>query len=68
MGLMRRTFIFIVLLSLSLSAIPLSWAQEDYTPVSLTFILYSDGTARTEYLVESDALQASDEVELFGPP
>ena len=68
MGLMRRTFIFIVLLSLSLSAIPLSWAQEDYTPVLLTFILYSDGTARTEYLVESDALQARVEVELFGPP
>jgi len=34
----------------------------------LTFTLYSDGTARTEYLVESDALQARIEVELFGPP
>jgi len=68
MGPMRRTFFFIAFLSLSLSTIPLSWAQEDYTPVSLTFTLYSDGTARTEYLVESDALQARVEVELFGPP
>ena len=34
----------------------------------MTFILYSDGTARTEYLVESDALQARIAVELFGPP
>jgi len=68
MGPMRRTFFFIAFLSLSLSTIPLSWAQEDYTPVSLTFTLYSDGTARTEYLVESDALQARIEVELFGPP
>jgi uncharacterized membrane protein len=68
MGLMRRTFIFIALLSLSFSTIPLSWAQEEYTPVSLAFILYSDGSARTEYLVESDALQARVEVELFGPP
>ena len=34
----------------------------------MTFTLYSDGTARTEYLVESDALQARIEVELFGPP
>lgn len=68
MGPMRRTFFFIAFLSLSLSTIPLSWAQEDYTPVSLTFILYSDGTARTEYLVESDALQARIAVELFGPP
>lgn len=68
MGLMRRTFIFIVLLSLFISTIPLSWAQEEYTPVSLTFTLYSDGTARTEYIVESDALQARVEVELYGPP
>jgi uncharacterized membrane protein len=68
MGLMRRTFIFIALLSLSISTIPLSWAQEEYTPVSLTFTLYSDGTARTEYLVESDAFQARVDVELFGPP
>ena len=34
----------------------------------MTFTLYSDGTARTEYLVESDALQARIEVEIFGPP
>ena len=34
----------------------------------MTFTLYSDGTARTEYLVESDALQARIAVELFGPP
>ena len=68
MGLMRRTFFFIVLLSLSLSTIPFTLAQEDYTPVSLTFTLYSDGSARTEYLVESDAFQARVEVELFGPP
>ncbi len=34
----------------------------------MTFTLYSDGTARTEYLVESDAFQARVDVELFGPP
>lgn len=34
----------------------------------MTFTLYSDGTARTEYLVASDALQARIEVEIFGPP
>ena len=68
MGPMRRSLFFIIFISLSLSTIPLSRAQEDYTPVSLAFILYSDGTARTEYLVESDALQARVEVELFGPP
>ena len=68
MGSMRRTYIFIAFLSLSLSTIPLTLAQEDYTPVSLTFTLYSDGTARTEYLVECDALQARVEVALFGPP
>ncbi len=68
MGLMRRTLIFLVFMSLSLSTLPLSWAQEEYTPVELTFTLYSDGTARAEYRVESDALQARVEVELFGPP
>jgi uncharacterized membrane protein len=68
MGLMRRTLIFLVFLSLSLSTLPLSWAQEEYTPVELTFTLYSDGTVRAEYRVESDALQARVEVELFGPP
>ncbi len=50
MGPMRRTLIFVAFLSLSLSTIPLAWAQKDYAPVSLTFTIYSDGTARTEYL------------------
>jgi uncharacterized membrane protein len=68
MGPMRRTLYFLVFLSLSLSTLPLTLAQEEYTPVSLTFTLYSDGTARAEYRVESDALQARVEVELFGPP
>jgi len=68
MGLMKNKLLFIAFLSLSLSTIPLTLAQEDYTPVSLTFTLYSDGTARAEYRVESDALKARVEVELFGPP
>lgn len=68
MGPMRRTLFFIAFMSLILSTIPLTSAQEEYTPVSLTFTLYSDGTARAEYRVESDALQARVEVELFGPP
>jgi len=68
MGPMRRTLLVITFLSLILSTIPLTSAQEEYTPVSLTFTLYSDGTARAEYRVESDALQARVEVELFGPP
>jgi uncharacterized membrane protein len=68
MGPMRRNLFFIAFLSLILSTIPLTLAQGEYTPVSLTFTLYSDGTARAEYKVESDALQARVEVELFGPP
>ena len=68
MGLMKNKLLFIAFLSLSLSTIPLTIAQEDYTPVSLTFTLYSDGTARAEYRVETDALKARVEVELFGPP
>jgi tetratricopeptide (TPR) repeat protein len=65
---MRRTLFFIAFMSLIFSTIPLTSAQEEYTPVSLTFTLYSDGAARAEYKVESDALQARVEVELFGPP
>ncbi len=65
---MKRTLIFIAFLSLAFCAIPFTWAQEDYTPVSLAFTLYSDGTARTEYFVESDPFQARVEVALFGPP
>lgn len=68
MGPMRRTLIFIAFISLSLLTVPPARAQEDYAPVSLAFTLYSDGTARVEYAVESDALQAQVEVELFGPP
>jgi uncharacterized membrane protein len=68
MGPMRRNLFLIAFLSLIFSTIPLTLAQEEYTPVSLTFALYSDGTARAEYRVESDALQARVEVELFGPP
>ncbi len=65
---MRRTLFFVAFLSLFLSALPLTLAQEDYAPVSLKFALYSDGIARAEYRVESDALQARVMVELFGPP
>jgi uncharacterized membrane protein len=65
---MRRTLFFVAFLSLSFSVLPLTLAQEDYAPVSLAFTLYSDGTARAEYRVESDALQARVMVELFGPP
>ncbi len=68
MGPMRRNLFFVAFLSLFFSTIPLALAQEEYSPVSLTFTLYSDGTARAEYKVESDALQARVEVELFGPP
>jgi len=48
--------------------LPIASAQEDYVPMSMNITLYSEGTARVEYLVESDPNMVRTLVQLPGPP
>lgn len=55
------------LLVLCLILIPTVYAQE-YTPTALEITVYSEGSAKLVYDVDSDPSEARVTVELFGPP
>jgi hypothetical protein len=56
------------LLMLASIMLPAVYAQEDYVPRSMNITLYSAGTARVEYIVESDPNMVRTRVQLPGPP
>jgi uncharacterized membrane protein len=43
-------------------------AQEEYTPLSLDLVIYSDGTVKVDFLAETDPTEVRIDFELFGPP
>ncbi len=56
----------LVILMLAMSLIPVVYAQEDITPVSLEVKIYTDGSALVQYIVESDPTKVRVSVDLFG--
>lgn len=52
---------------ISLILVPIVYAQE-YTPTSLEVAVYSEGSAKIDYDLESDPSEARITVVLFGPP
>jgi len=43
-------------------------AQEEYTPLSLDLVIYSDGTVKVDYIAETDPTEVRIDFELFGHP
>lgn len=61
----RKLFFPFILILLTL--IPVVFAQE-YTPTALEVTVYSEGSTKIDYDIESDPIEARITVGLFGPP
>ncbi len=60
----RITLSFVVLVVLG--GIPAAFAQEDYTPSELSFVVYSDGYIGVDYTIDVDPTLVQINVTLFG--
>ena len=56
------SFVFLIVLG----SIPTTFAQEDYTPSELSFIVYSDGYIGVDYTIDVDPTLVQVNVTLFG--
>lgn len=65
---MKRIITCLAVLALLLSPAIGAHAQGEYTPQTLTFTIYSDGTVKTVYHFETDPFEVRVTVPLFGPP
>ena len=45
---------------------PMVLAQEEYTPLSLDLVIYSDGTVKVDFLAETDPTEVRIDFELYG--
>lgn len=48
------------------SLMPIVLAQDEYTPLSLDLVIYSDGTVKVDFLAETDPTEVRIDFELFG--
>ena len=62
---MKKLTVLLTIIAL-LSITPMVLAQEEYTPLSLDLVIYSDGTVKVDFLAETDPTEVRIDFELFG--
>ncbi len=62
---MKKLTVLLTIIAL-LSITPMVLAQEEYTPLSLDLVIYSDGTVKVDFLVETDPTAVRIDFELYG--
>lgn len=65
-GAETRRLLLVALLAVVLLPALVATAQDEVSPLSLEFTVYTDGNVKVEYRVESDPAKARVDVELFG--